>query len=350
MVTARLDDRETSRGHETWRSLHFDRNGNLAEEKHYGGDREVGGVPSVIVRYDDHGSLSQIEERYFLGEDTYRRICGERNTHRCGTHKKVMSYDRQGPKTEELEFYRDDSLFSKWIALYDSQGNRTQETRYYDDGSEAIFLYVPSSDQESIRITMYRAERRNQFKLEFYGEIVRQFDQRGRLLSEDKRSGVFDSSRKYRYDQNGYSLGYEELKFAGGKLEQIWGSRDMETLFKTKRVYDSSGRETEHVSYTNGSATKTSYRFDENGHLIEMTACDSSSRCRTTLAAKYDADGLPVETILDLPREGRIRITHSYEFDSYHNWTKHVQDFEPEAPDKSSKKHAITVERTIIYY
>ena len=124
----------------------------------------------------------------------------------------------------------------------------------------------------------------------------------------------------------------------------------METLFKTKRVYDSAGRETEHVSYTNGSATKTSYRFDENGHLIEMTACDSSSRCRNTLAVEYDVNGLPVETILDLPREGRIRIAHSYEFDSYNNWTKHVQVIEPETPDKSSKKQTITVERTIIHY
>ena len=187
-------------------------------------------------------------------------------------------------------------------------------------------------------------------RLEFYGETTQRFDQRGKLLSEDKRSGRFDYSREHTYDPQGNLIRTEEVSWLGGKLVDLWGSREHP---REKHVYDSLGQEVEEVVYDErglivGRSVRT---YNVLGNLVEQVACGSSA-CKPVFTAKYDQDSLLREMHISLPREFQdLHTSQACEFDAVGNWIRCVRVTTTDQPRESGQQRVVlTLERTLIYY
>jgi hypothetical protein len=269
--------------------------------------------------------------------------------------RSVYSYDGNGRLSLEDHFNRDGSPAGRKQYVYDSDGKRTQELFYTATG--LLLSKVEYDDHQ------------NTTDIESYGphgaivqkqSTIHSYRREGNTL-EDSYAPPQPTSGMYWgvvSPKNGESL---QAPAVPQQFKTLYTYNDSGQLIRElvpgmEKIYDSKRRLSEEVF----GDVRTTYSYDERGHVSEMLVHDPSgayslSGGNARYAYKYDSYGNEKEQTV-YNRDGSVSMLYefTYEYDSHGNWTKRIEDekvFNFREDIKPSTLEIVTAEyRTISYY
>lgn len=119
-------------------------------------------------------------------------------------------------------------------------------------------------------------------------------------------------------------------------------------LYKRVNKHDAQGNIVEEAMYRGGGAFdyKEVYKYDTKGRRVEWLTYDEKGATTSRNTYTYSGDGQfpDGET-----RDGGRKVKFVYEFDAQGNWTKRLELYVGQSPDKSKQIGEVTY-RTITYY
>lgn len=261
----------------------FDESGRLVADA--SSDREMEQGPfRILCHYDANGRLSK--EEHF-------------NRDGSSAGSKHYVYDSTGKKSEELFYTASASLLSR--ARYDEHQNLTDLESFGPDGSVV---------QKQSIVRSYRREG-DTLEDSYTPPPQPTSGMNWRIVSLSPQASNVPQQFKVVYTYNDSGQIIKEV-VAGG-----W-----------EKTYDSKERLSEEV-FGN---TRTTYSYDEQGHITEMLVDEppgafSLSGGNARNMYKYDSHGNEKERIVYKP-DGSVsmRREYTYEYDAHGNWTKRLED------------------------
>lgn len=273
-----------------------------------------------------------------------------------GPFRKVYHYDANGRLSDEEHFNRDGSPAGKNHYVYDSAGNKSEELLYTASG---VLLSKARYDGHQ-----------NVTDIESFGpdgsivrkqSIARSYLREGNTL-EDSYNPPQPTSGLLRVVPPRGSGTPEAVGSAPQQFKTVYTYNDSGQLIKEvvdgwENTYDSRGR----LSVEVFGDTRTTYSYDEQDHITEMLVTEppgtllSLSGGHVRCVYKYDSHGNEKERIV-YNRDGGVSMhrLYTYEYDSYNNWTKRVEDekvFNFREDIKPSTLEILSAEyRTISYH
>ena len=291
----------------------FDQNGRLVGDA--SSDREMDEEPfRSVYSYDGNGRLSR--------EDLFNRDGSPAG-------RKQYVYDSGGKKAQELFFAATGGLQSK--AEYDDHLNTTDFEAYGPTGSIV---------QKQSTIHSYRRD--------------------GNTL-EDSYTPPQPTSGMYWGIVSPKNSEPHEAPGTPQQFKTLYTYNDSGQLIKElvagmEKTYDSKGRLSEEVF----GDVRTTYSYDERGHISEMLVHDPSrayslSGGNARYVYKYDSHGNEKEqTVYNRDGSVSMQYEYTYEYDSHGNWTRRIEDenvFNFREDIRPSTLEIVTAEyRTISYY
>jgi YD repeat-containing protein len=299
--------------------------------------------------------------RFLMAEqefDRNGRLVADANSYREGDEepfRSVYSYDGNGRLSLEDHFNRDGSPAGRKQYVYDSGGKKTQELFYTATG--VLLSKVGYDDHQ------------NATDIESYGPDGSIVQKQSTIHSYRREGNTLEDSYTPPQRTSGMYLGVvspkngesHEAPSVPQQFKTLYTYNDSGQLISElvagmEKTYDSKGRLSEEVF----GDTRTTYTYDERGHVSEMLVHEPSgayslSGGNARYVYKYDSYGNEKEQTV-YKRDGSVstHYEYTYEYDSHGNWTRRIEDekvFNFREDIKPSTLEILTAEyRTISYY
>ena len=240
--------------------------------------------------------------------------------------------NQDGKTTLYISYDADNKVNYGYKYEFDSHGNETKTTHLRKDGTETVYKYEYTYDQND-NITEKICYGPN-------GEVTSRFtfeyDQSGNMLVNNAygANGKFSWKAEYTYDSNGnnteivmtdadgklstrtqyqYNQDGKIVKYRSETFDTLNAAGTNTHIFEEE--YSANGKLINHVEYdANGQvASKIEYEYDSNGNLIKKTEFDADGAVTRCFEAKYNEDNMPTEVSDEHTDKSGHKIAASYE-------------------------------------
>jgi len=239
-----------------------------------------GDEEKIKTTYDEQGNVIR-EDYYYGGKWEYYIVYTYDEANRKQT---ATTYTPDDVKTELLEYayHGNGKLASENDTTYDESGQQSsrQIMEYDADGKKTHLCYFDEQDRP-LSSTKYNASGQSVLFEDwqydengnFIGRHVLEQNEKGLVIREENYDATDTLTRKgtYSYHANGVMADRKIVNGDGAVIQHVIVDENGETLYEEYGSFRENGKlsESMQVRYENGLCTTKTYKFDQNGSLVE---------------------------------------------------------------------------------